>query len=250
MTTPGESRPAPEDHFVGVVVPYDMALDHELWRWMPEGVRLLFTRTPYAPLPVTVEMAETVGDADVVRQSTLDLATVRPDAFAYGCTSGSFVNGRAGERRIAEAMQQAGEAPAVTASGALLQALVHLGVQRVATATPYEPGVAARLTTFLGEAGIEVTGSAHLGLTGDIWKVPGEQVLELVRAVDTPAADAILLSCTNLPTYDVIATLEEQLGKPVVSANQALAWAALRLLGRQGVGPGQRLFTTGAALPA
>jgi len=34
----------------GVVVPYDFALDRELWRWVPEDVSLHVTRTAYSPL--------------------------------------------------------------------------------------------------------------------------------------------------------------------------------------------------------
>ena len=64
---------------------------------------------------------------------------------------------------------------------------------------------------------------------------------ELIRRADHPAADAIVVSCTNLHTYDVIAGLEAELGKPVISASQATMWAALRRIGRRPVGPGQRL---------
>jgi maleate isomerase len=231
-----------EESFVGIIVPFDMALDREMWRWTPDGVSLLFTRTPYAALPVTVEMAQVVGDLDVVEQSTRDLRMVNPSVYVYGCTSGSFVNGLAAQRRMVETMRSAGGADAVTTSGALLQALFHLGVSRVATATPYEPHVTARLSVFLREAGIDVVDSAHLGLTGDMWKVPYETTRDLVRQADSPDAEAIVVSCTNLATYDIIASLEDELGKPVVSANQATMWAALRVIAQQGVGPRQRLI--------
>lgn len=234
------SGPAPEVG-VGVVVPYDMALDRELWRWVPDDVALLFTRTPYAPLPVTVEMAEYVADADVVRASVRDLAAVSPAVYAYACTSGSFVHGLAGERRLVDAMRQAGGAPAVTTSGALLAALEYLGLRRVGVATPYDPDVTERLARFLREAGVAVTSSAHLGLTADIWRVPYTATAELIRRADSPEAEAVLVSCTNLATYDVIAPLEAELGKPVLTANQATMWAALRAVDRAPVGPGQRL---------
>jgi maleate isomerase len=229
---------------LGVIVPYDMALDREMWRWMPEDVTLFFTRTPYSPLPVTVEMAEHVSDANAVRASTRDLIAVAPAVYAYGCTSGSFVRGVAGERQLVEAMREAGAPAAVTASGALLQALAQLGAQRVAIATPYDPDVTERLRLFLYEAGVEVVGSSHLGLTADIWSVPYARTAELVAGADGAQADAIVVSCTNLPTYDLIAPLEARLGKPVVSANQATMWAALRAVGRRAVGPGQRLLDT------
>jgi maleate isomerase len=230
---------------LGVIVPYDMALDREMWRWVPDDVTLFFTRTPYSPLPVTVEMAEQVGDADVVRASTRDLIAVSPAACAYGCTSGSFVRGLRGERQLVEAMREAGAPAAVTTSGALLESLLAVGAARVAIATPYDPDVTDRLRLFLGEAGVEVVGSSHLGLTADIWKVPYARTAELVARADAAPADAVVVSCTNLPTYDVIVPLEARLGKPVVTANQATMWAVLRAVGRRAVGPGQRLLDAG-----
>lgn len=244
MTTNTSTAPPgpPVQTGVGVIVPYDMALDRELWRWTPDDVALFFTRTPFSPLPVTVEMAEQVGDAAAVSRCTRDLITVSPAVYAYGCTSGSFVRGVRGERRLVEAMCAAGAPAAVTTSGALLESLKHLAAERVAIATPYDPDVTERLRLFLREAGVDVVGSSHLGLSADIWKVPYARTAELVAQADHAEADAIVISCTNLPTYDVIAPLEARLGKPVVSANQATMWAALRVIGRQATGPGQRLL--------
>lgn len=47
---------------VGLIVPFDLALDRELWRWVPASVSLYLTRTPFVPVPVTVEMANLVSD--------------------------------------------------------------------------------------------------------------------------------------------------------------------------------------------
>jgi maleate isomerase len=65
---------------------------------------------------------------------------------------------------------------------------------------------------------------------------------KLVRDTDRPDAEAVFISCTNLPTYDVIAPLEAELGKPVLTANQVTMWSALTLAGRKAVGPGQQLL--------
>ena len=53
--------------------------------------------------------------------------------------------------------------------------------------------------------------------------------------VAASGCEAVFVSCTNLPTYDVIAPLEAELGMPVLTANQVTMWAALRR-----VGPGRR----------
>ncbi len=46
-----------------------------------------------------------------------------------------------------------------------------------------------------------------------------------------PTADAVLISGTGLPTAGVLDTLERELGKPVLSSNQAFLWRALRVAG-------------------
>ena len=227
---------------IGVVVPYDFALDRELWRWLPNDVSLHITRLPYAPMPATMEMAVHISDPDHAAQCVPDVSAVGPLVTAYACTSGSFVGGPLAEQALVEAMLAAGSPLALTTSGALLSALRYLGYTRVATATPYTADLTVGLTAFLGESGIEVTAAAGLGLTSDIWTVPHDVTAQLVRETDTDDAQAVFISCTNLPTYDVIADLEHELGKPVLTANQVTMWHALSLIGRKAVGPGQQLM--------
>jgi maleate isomerase len=227
---------------IGVVVPYDFALDRELWRWAPEGVDLYLTRTPFEPLPVGLAMATAVGDPAVVARSVRDLGVVEPRVVAYACTSGSFVGGRDAERVLAAAMRAAGAQQATTTSGSLLLALETLGITRVAVATPYDDEVTGLLSDYLGAAGFEVAGTRHLGLSERIWEVPAETTARLVRESVSPGAEAVFASCTNLPTYDLIAPLEAELGIPVLTANQVTLWAALAACGRTAVGPGQRLL--------
>lgn len=225
-----------------MVAPFDFALDRELWRWVPVDISLHITRMPYAPLAATLEMAVHISDPELVAQGFDDVRAVSPLVMAYVCTSGSFIGGLAGEAALVSAMTAAGAPAAVTTSGALLQALHHLNVSRVATATPYVPEITAGLTGYLAEAGVEVVAAAGLGLISDIWTVPYEVTVDLVRDTDTADAQAVFISCTNLPTYDVIAALESDLGKPVLTANQVTMWSALNIIGRKAVGPGQQLL--------
>ena len=227
---------------VGVVAPFDLELDAELWRWAPPEVDLLLTRTPFVDDAVTIEFALEISDEADLVAGVRSVTAGRVETVAYACTSASFVRGRAGERRIREAMREAGAAHAVTTSGAIVEALEALGARRVSVATPYLPELSARLDGFLGEHGVEVLRHEALGLDREIWTVPYSRIAELVRSVDHPDAEAIVVSCTNLPSYDLIAPLERELGKPIVSANQATVWAALRRLGVDAVGPGQRLI--------
>jgi maleate isomerase len=239
---------------IGVVAPFDFALDRELWRWVPDHVSLYLTRMPFFTTPVTVEMATAVSERSVVRRATRDVLTPEPDVVAYACTSGSFVNGILGERLLVRTMTDVGAPAACTTSGALIEALGLLGIRKLAISTPYVDTVTSRLVSYLAEHGVQTVSSNGLGLLGNIWRVPYQQVIDLVRAVDAPDAEALFISCTNLPTYDVIEPLEQALGKPVLTANQVTMWSALRAMGLQGmgthgVGHGQSLLTVPPAPP-
>jgi maleate isomerase len=227
---------------IGVVAPFDLALDRELWRWTPEPVSLYLTRTPSLEGAVDVEFAHALADPEAIARACRDVSIASPAVTVYLCTSGSFVSGLQGEARLRSAMEAGGARHALTTSGAALAALQALGARRVAVATPYDAALTERLVAFLDAAGIATTGTSHLGLGADIWRVSADTVRELARAVPRDGADAVFLSCTNLPTHDVIPSLEAELGIPVLSANLVTMWAALREIDRLPVGRPERLF--------
>ncbi|MFJ1645821.1 decarboxylase [Streptomyces sp. NPDC088258] len=227
---------------VGVVAPFDFALDRELWRWVPDEISLRLTRTPYVPVEVSLDLARLVSEHETLREAVRALGASEPEVIAYACTSGSFVGGPLGERAMCEEMSRSGEVDSLTTTGALVEALRELGATRIALVTPYTESVTQSLEDYLAEVGVTVTGRAFLGLTRDIWKVPYRSVMDMARQAVVGAADTLFISCTNLPTYDAIPQLEAELRMPVLSANQVTMWAALRRLGAQAVGPYQALL--------
>jgi maleate isomerase len=112
----------------------------------------------------------------------------------------------------------------------------------VALVTPYTVSVTQSLEAYVAQAGVTISGCAFMGLTRHIWKVPYREVVDMARQAVREDADALFISCTNLPTYDVIPQLEAELRIPVISANQVTMWAALRRLGTRAVGPYQALI--------
>src|SRR5215470_645347 len=97
---------------IGVVAPFDFALDRELWRWVPDGVSLHLTRTPFVPVEVTRDMARLVSEDATLREAVRTLTAVRPGALSYACTSGSFIGGLRGERAMRTAMSDVAGLPA------------------------------------------------------------------------------------------------------------------------------------------
>lgn len=283
-SVPNSPSPRPLAAPIGAVVPYDMALDRELRAFSQdhhgfEQLDLLFTRTQFEPLAVTVEQAREISKPDLIAESVRSVSAPGPEGYIYACTSGSFIRGLDGERRLAEHMRRAGaeassaadyavqaavpdeayhqaaaarldhpahdeaaqHPSAATTSGALLDAVHALDVSRVAAATPYDDAIGALFSRFFAEAGVEVVQAANLGLSGRIWTTHWETIYSLIRQADHPDAEAVLVSCTNLPTYQILDQLEQDLGKPVISANQVTIWSTLRQIGREYCGPGESL---------
>ena len=60
---------------------------------------------------------------------------------------------------------------------------------------------------------------------------PDADADDLAHALDGDDADAVFLSGVGLQTMDVLAALERDLRKPVISSVAALTWASLRAIG-------------------
>ena len=219
---------------IGLVLPFDSALDREYWRYVPDGVDLFLSRTPHVRGPLGVPLITAVSEPETILDVASDMASaLDPDVVVYACTSGSFVRGLAACHRLGADMEAAGCRRAATTSGFLLDALAHLGAAKVAVGTPYDDEMTGLLVDFLREAGIETVSVANLGMTGDPKTVDSDLVRGLALAADSDQADALFLSCTNLRTFDLIADLEAELGKPVLASNQVTMWGALTRAGAQ-----------------
>jgi maleate cis-trans isomerase len=161
------------------------------------------------------------------------LVPLQPDSVMWACTSGSFVVGRAGAEAQVKAIHETVQSPTSSTSLAFVHALEHLGIRRVAIAATYPREASEAFQGFLREFEIESLTLRYLGAEDGFAasEIPPERVKNLVRAVDTPEAEAILVPDTALPSLNLIHPLEEALGKPVLTANQVTLWEGLRLAG-------------------
>ena len=180
------------------------------------------------------------------------LADCGPDLVVFQCTAATTIGGPAYEAELVRRVADAAGCPATSTGSAVVAALRTLGTERVALITPYHPEINAAEARFLEGHGIRVVGDRALDLDASAFtSVSPDGWLDVVRGSATHEAEAVFLSCTNVRTLDVIAPLEEELGKPVVTSNQAGLWHALRLLGLDGAIPGHgTLLTLGLAGPS
>ncbi len=232
MKTTARYRPYAWRAKIGLIVPSTNTINEpDFYRMRPDGVTIHTARAINAG-PATQEnydkMAQGVIEAaDLIR-------TAEVDVVAYGCTSGSIV---CSLDELCDGMGERVGAPAIATAGAVVAALRAMKVKKVAVGTPYIDFVNEKEKTFLEEYGFEVVSLEGLNLghtqeeRRDIGRVPPEVAFRLACDIDRPDAEAIFLSCTNLAAVDMISRIEDALGKPVITSNQATLWACLRLLG-------------------
>ncbi|MFH9613498.1 Asp/Glu racemase [Streptomyces pratensis] len=199
------------------------------------------TYTDEVPYRDNLQLVSRLGKADLLAEPVQELVECGAEAVAYLCTACSIVDGVAGERALREAMLAYGAQRALTTSGAVTDALRAVGARRLAVVHPYQEPVDRLLAAYLSASGFDVAALTGLGLAAveDVYAVEEQQVMDAVIRGDDRRADAVFISCTTLPTYDALPRLEERLGKPVISANQATAWALLDAVGEPAHGPHQ-----------
>jgi maleate isomerase len=142
----------------------------------------------------------------------------------------SFARGKGYDQEIVDRIQARTGIPATTASSASIKALKKLGLTKLSVGAPYVEALTARLTVFLEENGFQVVNAKSLDLE---WiGIPSlDTIYRLARQVDRADADGTYIACTGMSTSGITVSLEEDMGKPVVSAIQAVMWESLNLAG-------------------
>ena len=162
------------------------------------------------------------------------LSLVKPDVIALAHTATSYDLGPDGEAQLVARLRQSTGIRLVTAFGSVVQALERLGVTRLALGTPYSDETTARGKAHLEAHGFHVVRFDNLKGVTNIYDETAERAYRLARSVDDQDAEAVFLSGTGMPTIAVLAALEQDLGKPVLSSNAAMMWHALRQAGVRG----------------
>jgi maleate isomerase len=229
------------DGLVGIIdLSTCTSLIPEVQEALPDGVSAMFSRLRLPDGVVTVPTLQAMVTSDRFEEAGLELADAGVQAIAFACTSASLLLGPGFDRELSDRLHRATGLPATTTATALLRALEHLGARRICVGTPYDADVTERERAFLEAAGYEVLSIHGLGLVHDrdIGALSFDAVKALARRVHRPPADAVFLSCTNLPALPVLAALEDELGCPVFSSNAATIWETLRLIGAAPAGRG------------
>lgn len=217
---------------IGMMIPANnTVIEPEMALLAPEGVtchatRMVSSRTGTASIEGLHHLVSCVDRA------AEELSVPGMDVYVYGCLSTSMaVPGW--DREFREKVAKWSDRPAITALEATCTALSAFGLTETAVLCPYGP----ELQSLAGEAfarwGIHLAAMRSLEVTGlrAVCRVdPGLVYQEARRLAAESAAPALCILATDLTTIPILTQLEEDLKVPVVSTNQALAWAALGLM--------------------
>lgn len=213
-----------------IVLSNDYTVERDFMNLRPNNdVAIFATRIPFAAdctVTSLQAMAPSITDA-----AKLLIPDGRLDAVAYACTSGSVVIGYEAIRdRISVARP---DTPCITPITASIAALDRFEAQKLAVLTPYVDEVNALIGAHLKKAGKEITGFSSFQIEDneEMAALTSEAIYRAALKADRPDADALFISCTAIRAVDVVERIEQRLGKPVVTANQAMIWQSLRATG-------------------
>lgn len=225
-------KPASWRARIGVIVPKSNTTNEvEFNRMKPDGVTVHFTRFALHTDPAADGFKAMLADT---REGCEELRLCNVDTIAFGCTAASMA---CPPELLKATMQAVTPVPSTSTAQAINDALAAVGARKIAVATPYTDRMNQGIKGFLERSGFTVLAIKGLGLgetpetTMRMSRVPPNEVYAHVKSVDRADAEAILVSCTDFGSLDVIAPLEAELGKAVISSNTATFRAALRGLG-------------------
>ena len=160
------------------------------------------------------------------------LADARVDCIAWSGTSASWL-GLQRDRDLCAAITARTGVPATTSVLALVEVFRLLGVTRYGLVTPYLDEIQAPILETFAQEGFACAAERHLGDRGNFSfsEYDGATIAELVRAVAAARPQAISILCTNLRGAPLAASLERELGIPILDSVATALWGSLRLAG-------------------
>jgi maleate isomerase len=220
---------------LGVLVPSKiMAIEPEFESMIPEGVSCHYHRFTFRGATKGEEAAERLKKAEQFIPDAAEMIThVGPSVIGITGTGVSFIGGFGYDQKLIDKVKsRVGDLPVTTTSTAMIEALKTLGIKKVSMAMPYLERVAKTALKFTQDSGIEVLNAKWMNKNSvEIPRATKEELFNLVREVDEPESQAMLIPCVDLHTIGVIEELESDLRKPVITSNQAALWHMLRLAG-------------------
>ncbi|HLH64417.1 MAG TPA: hypothetical protein VKV27_01840 [Solirubrobacteraceae bacterium] len=213
---------------IGLIVPSSNTVaEVDFYRRLPEGFTL---HTARMRLTETTPEGESVMLDEHLPGAIDDLATARPHAVVFGCTSAGALRGNDYEAALVGRIAERTGAAAFSVAAAVRSAIRAAGARRVGVVTPYVDALNEKIARSLADDGLEVVAMHGLRITDNfaIADVQPERIVDFaVERLSGADIDLAFASCTNFRAFDAREEIERRLGVPVVTSNQAALSAVL-----------------------
>ncbi|WP_404959506.1 maleate cis-trans isomerase [Streptomyces sp. 147326] len=228
---------------LGVLTPHaDVGPESELRAMAPADVGLHAARVPFGAMGRGGAMDPTIPLAPVrafaeppyVDEAAELLAAAPVAAIGFAFTSSAYAIGARGEARmLARLSARAHGLPVVAPCAATAEALRILGAGRICLVDPpwFDTALNDLGRAYYEDAGFAVVRAAPCDLPSDQSRIRPEALLDRVVSFAPDEAEAVVVGGNGFRAVGVIEALEAALGRPVLTANQVLLWAALRAAG-------------------
>ena len=212
-----------------IVLRVDETIEDEFRRTIPPDMaRLHVTRVRSGEDLTPASIADM--ERGLTEAASLLPPSVSFDVVGYACTSGTA---QIGAEKVRALVTAGASARNVTDPlTAALAAIRDRGLGRVGIVSPYLAPVAEPLRAAFEAQGIDVPDMLSFGEAQEarVARIDPQSIAEAARMLAGRSdLDGLFLSCTNLKTFDILPGLEAELGLPVLSSNQVLAWHMTRL---------------------
>jgi maleate isomerase len=214
---------------LGYLIPsVNLASECQFPAMAPEGVSLHFTRLKL----VSANEDELRAMADGLEPAVALLKDAGVTSITFHCTAvTTFAPGMDGQ--LIGRIERTSGLPATATGRAIVTALNTLKARKIVLVTPYPMHVNQKEEAFLRANGFEVLVNWAEGINNGLEMFAAEPALWKRRVLENrrPDADAYFISCAQIKSPEIVAELEHELGKPVITSNTAAFWQSLRLSG-------------------
>lgn len=235
---------------VGVLTPHaDVGPESELRAMAPGTVGVHAARVPFGAMRTGGAMDRTIPLAPIAAfmrppgiDEALGLLAAAPVAVVgIGFTSSAYVGGADGEKQLVHRLtERSAGKPVVATCPSAVEGLHRLGATRMSLVDP--PWFDAELNrlgaAYFASQGFEVVFHAPCGLPSNQRSINPPELYDWILRHTPDAAEAVFIGGNGFRSVAVIAALEEDLGRPVLTANQVLLWGMLRAIGSRVVPDG------------
>ncbi|GAA2154075.1 Asp/Glu/hydantoin racemase [Nocardioides koreensis] len=225
---------------IGVLTPHaDVGPESEIRAMAPATVGVHAARVPFGAMATGGAMDPTIPLAPVAAfvepphiDDAVSLLAAAPVAvIGIGFTSSAYVTGAEAEERLVDRLQtRSSGTPVVATCAAAVSALRRLEAESIALIDPpwFDDELNRLGAEYFLSQGFEVPFRAACDLPSDQHGINPSQLYQWILTHVPDSCEAVFVGGNGFRSVGVIAALEEDLARPVLTANQVLLWGMLQ----------------------